>query len=167
MRLLALVTVLSALLSACAEEASRGPSATTEQEPKEERSAKASSGPYGPDGELRESERAIAGLTLPEGLEPLYERDRQHAYRTKVPTAAVMRYFGPRLLTGEVDRVGSGAVYRNAVPKDARGGVVKLDVSVLPAASGTRVIIAELRPAPEQPPSLDAIKRRLRAQSDL
>lgn len=120
--------------------------------------------PYGPDGNLRESDHVVAGLRLPVGLEHLYDQDRRHAYRTSLPTAKVIAYFGLRLMTGDVQRVGHGAIYRHAIPKGVRGGVVKLDVSILPASTGTRVEISEIRPPPEHPPSVEEIQRELRAQ---
>jgi hypothetical protein len=58
---------------------------------------------------------------------------------------AMLAYFGPRLVTGQVDRVGAGAVFREAAPRNARGSVVKLDVGIHPsAAGGTRLEIEEL-----------------------
>lgn len=115
--------------------------------------------PFGPDGELRESDEVIAGLRLPVGLERMHGDERRHVYRTRVPLRAVQRYFGPRLVTGQVDRLGTGAVYRRAVPKGVRGGVVKLDVSILPVSRGTRVEIVEIRPPPQDPPGLEELRR--------
>lgn len=120
--------------------------------------------PYGPDGNLRASDQVVAGLRLPLGLEHLYDQDRRHSYRTSVPIGKVIAYFGPRLMTGEVQRVGPGAIFRHAIPKGVRGGAVKLDVSILAASSGTRVEISEIRPPPEHPPSIEEIQRELRAK---
>jgi hypothetical protein len=120
--------------------------------------------PYGPDGELRESDQVIAGLPLPMGLERTHGEDRRHVYRTDLPLRALQRYFGPRLLTGQVDRMGRGAVYRGAVPRGVQGGAVKLDVSILPVTSGTRVEIVEIRPPPESPPTVEELRRWARDQ---
>jgi hypothetical protein len=114
---------------------------------------------YGSDGLLRESDEVVAGLRLPVGLTKVHGEERRHVYRTRVPLRAVQRYFGPRLVTGQVDEVGTGAVYRNAVPRGVRGGTVKLDVSILPVSSGTRVEIVEIRPPPPNPPDLAEIRR--------
>lgn len=121
--------------------------------------ARASERLYDSEGALRESDEVVAGLRLPVGLERIHGDERRHVYRTRVPLRAVQRYFGPRLVTGEVDRLGDGAIYRRAVPKDVRGGVVKLDVSILPVASGTRVEIVEIRPPPQNPPGLEELRR--------
>jgi hypothetical protein len=78
----------------------------------------------------------------------------------------VQRYFGPRLLTGQVDRIGNGAVYRRATPRDAQGGTVYLDVSVTPTSQGTRVDVIELPPAPAKLPSPSEIERQVREEME-
>ena len=106
---------------------------------------------YDAAGELRESDQVVAGLRLPRGLEKKLDLDRQHVYETRVPLAKVQRYFGPRLHTGNVSRVGEGATFRGATPRGATGAVVKLDVSIVPAGEGiVQVNIYELPPAPAQ-----------------
>jgi hypothetical protein len=115
--------------------------------------------PYGPDGELRESDDVVAGLPLPVGLERVHGSERRHVYRTTLPLRAVQRYFGPRLVTGQVDRLGDGAVFRHAVPRGVQGGVVKLDVSIMPVSSGTRIEIIEIRPPPASPPDMEELRR--------
>lgn len=158
------VVVLGLTLAGCQDDRVVHEDRAREGEDTETAARPASEGPFGPDGELRESDRKIAGLPLPRGLEPIRELDRRHVYRATVPLDAVMRYFGPRLLTGQVDRMGEGAIYRRAVAKDARGAAVELDVSILPAAGGTRVEITEIRPPPPKPPPLDEIRQKLRAR---
>ncbi len=108
---------------------------------------------YDADGNLLESDDVVAGLRLPRGLETILDHDREHIYESRVPIAKINRYFGPRLVTGDVSRRGSGAVFRAAVPRDARGGIVRLDVSILAAGRDrTRVTVYELPPVPTQPP---------------
>ncbi len=102
---------------------------------------------YGSDGRLLPSGRKVVGLTLPRGLETLREDDGEYSYTTDVPITKVLEYFGPRLFTAQVDRVGTGAVYRAARPLEARGGVVLMDVSILAGSSGTRVTLKEIRSA--------------------
>jgi hypothetical protein len=124
---------------------------------------RASDGPklYGPEGKLLESDRTIAGLTLPRGLDPHLEQEHRWVFYTDVPLEKVRQYFGPRLVTGKVDRMGQGHVYRQAVPRDVQGGVVKLDVSIAPGSSGTRVEIEEVRPEPRNPPDPETLEKRV------
>jgi hypothetical protein len=107
---------------------------------------------YDANGDLREGDVVVAGLRLPRGLETKLELDRRHVYETRVPIAKVQRYFGPRLRTALVTRVGEGATFREAVPRGATGAVVKLDVSIVPAGEGlVQVNVYELPPPPAHP----------------
>lgn len=108
---------------------------------------------YDADGNLLPSDIMIAGLALPRGLEERPVRGaRRHVYRTNVPLAKVQAYFGPRLVTGHVDRLGDAAIFRRAVPRGVRGGIVHLDVGIHPIPrGGTRVEVVEL--APPTPPT--------------
>lgn len=119
---------------------------------------------YDAEGQLRESDEVIAGLKLPRGLEVDRHADRRHVYRTSLPRAKLAAYFGPRLFTGAVDRVGSdGAIYRAATVQGARGSAVRLDVSILPIGGRTRVEIFELPPIPVNPASPEELVREARA----
>lgn len=124
---------------------------------------------YDAEGNLREGDEVIVGLTMPRGLTP-QERpeERKHVYYTSIPIEKVVAYFGPRLFTGSVDRVGDGAIYRAARPVGVTENVVRLDVSVLKAGLRTRVEVVELPPMPASPPSpaerqrqWDEMQRRL------
>lgn len=107
---------------------------------------------YDAHGELRESDVVVAGLRLPRGLEKKFELDRRHVYETHVPLTKVQRYFGPRLRTGNVSRVGEGATFHEATPRDTTGAIVKLDVSIVPAGEGlVQVNVYELPPPPAHP----------------
>jgi len=121
---------------------------------------------YDAEGNLRESETVVAGLTLPMGLEEDAPRstERRHFYYSNVPHQKVLSYFGPRLNTVEVEHTGDSVVYRNAVPQGVRGGVVRLDVRIEPtSAHPTSVEVYERPPAP--PPgtkiSEESIRRHL------
>ena len=87
---------------------------------------------YGEDGELLPSETAIGGLIMPRGLQPVEEDDPSvFLFYTSVPQDKLMRYFGPRLFTGNVTRIGDGAVFRSAVPTRPQGTAFRMDVQVL------------------------------------
>lgn len=117
---------------------------------------------YDAEGNLLPGDVVIAGLTLPRGLEARPVRGaRRHVYRTDVPLAKVQAYFGQRLITGEVDRLGDVAIFRRAVPQGVRGGVVHLDVGIHPIPrGGTRVEIDELAPPDQNPPNPEELIRR-------
>ncbi len=114
------------------------------------------------EGNLREGEEVIVGLTMPRGLDKDEERsrDRRHVYFTNLELEKVVAYFGPRLFTGAVTRIGDGAVYRGARPVNVRENPVLLDVSVLTAGTRTRVEVVELPPVPQNPPSAAELERR-------
>ncbi|NLY93446.1 MAG: hypothetical protein GXY23_05405 [Myxococcales bacterium] len=119
---------------------------------------------YDAEGRLRESDRVIAGLPMPVGLELRYEGDRRHVFHSKLPIQDLLRYFGPRLITGEVTPLGEGAVYRNGVPRGVKGGVVRLDVAIRPTPKGAQIEILELPPPPADPPSPAELSRQLEQQ---
>ncbi|MCA9616641.1 MAG: hypothetical protein H6722_31585 [Sandaracinus sp.] len=118
---------------------------------------------YDAEGNLLPSDVVVAGLALPRGLEerPSFG-DRRHVYWTNVPIVKVQGYFGRRLITGQVDRIGDAAVFRRAVPQGVRGGIVHLDVGIhpIPRGGGARVEIEEIAPVPQNPPSADELIRR-------
>jgi len=118
---------------------------------------------YGPSGELLESNRRVAGLQLPRGLEVTREEGRRHIYHHGASVRTVQAFFGTRLVTGAVDPIGDGAVYREATPRGVRGGIVKLDVTITPSShGGTRVEIVEIPPAPRTLPSEAEVRAQLR-----
>lgn len=120
---------------------------------------------YDDEGNLRESETRVAGLTLPMGLTPnAGDDERLHTYLSDVPIGALLRYFGPRLTTGEVAELpGHGASYRAAVPREVTTGAVPLDVTVMPVPGHTLVEIRERPPAPANPPPESEALRDLAA----
>jgi len=107
-------------------------------------------GLFDAEGRLRPSDQRVAGFTLPRGLTPMeIDRPREHHYSAPdVEVDALVAYLGPRLVTGAVDRVGGGATFRDAVPREVTGGAVRLDVSAQPSPrGGSRLTIVELPPA--------------------
>lgn len=122
---------------------------------------------YDGEGVPRESDEVVAGLTLPLGLEEVETRDeRRHVYTSEVTPQALLRYFGPRLTTVEIEREGEVVTYHDAAPREARGGVVKLDVTIEPSSQRgvrSRVVIYEIPPPPPEGVviSEDEIRRHL------
>ncbi len=164
--------LLAALLAQGACRDPEGARPTPSPPAEEARGAGPSAAPseptMGPDGALLPSDEKVAGLTLPRGLEPVYEADGTHRYTTSAPIEKVLAYFGPRLFTADVHRVGDGAIYRRARPLEARGAVVLMDVSVLGTSRGrVRVEVREAPPPPAEVPGTAAERaaftRRLRA----
>ena len=156
------IVMLALACSGCSDEVIQAPDEPRLDEPE------AASGPtgriddylYDAEGQLRESDEVIAGLPLPRGLELDRHAGRRHVYRTSLSRAKLAAYFGPRLFTGAVDRVGGdGAIYRAATVQGARGSAVRLDVSILPIGGRTRVEVFELPPLPVNPPSPEEMAR--------
>jgi hypothetical protein len=133
-----------------------------------ERSVGSARGPqlYGPDGDLLPSDEMIAGLKLPRGLEPVFEEGRDHTYETTVPLAKVQRYFGLRLMTGDVRRMGDRSVFKAAEPRNVVNSEAKIDVTIQPHGTRkVRVRITELPGTPQNP--VPEAETRRRAQQDL
>lgn len=107
------------------------------------------------EGMLLPSDTVVAGLPLPMGFELVSDEERRHVYKSPLSVIHAQRYFGPRLMTTDVRRVGSGAVFVDAAPMDARGSVVRLDVSIYPrSGGGSRIEIVERLPAGAEPAPL-------------
>jgi hypothetical protein len=119
---------------------------------------------YGEDGELLESDQRVAGLILPRGLEEVLREQHRYVFRSSAPVIQVQRYFGPRLITGQVDALPTGGVaYRDAVPREAREVAVHLDVIIEPSSvAQSRIEILEHPPPMTAPPSEEEAIRRLR-----
>jgi len=127
-------------------------------------------GLFDAEGNLRPSGEKVVGLTLPRGLEPLaIEREREHHFiAPEVEVEQLIAYLGPRLVTGAVDRVGTGATFRGAVPREVDQGAVRLDVSAHPSRrGGSRLTIIELPAARVdlEPGELDPARVRTAQQA--
>lgn len=155
------------LVSGCSETAPPSSEGVGEALPVPPRSREADP-IYDENGVPRESEVRVAGLTLPRGLTEIEELrgDRRHVYASVVPREPLLRYFGPRLNTLDIRHSGAQVTYREARPREARGGVVLLDVAIRPSSARgeeTRVEILE-RPPPLPEGTMvseDEVRRRL------
>lgn len=149
-----LVVCLSAITLITSACGSREPTGEVVFEPPSTPVAQPEQGPerasiYERDGSLREGDVVVAGLRLPRGIESKLQLGRRHVYEIRVPIDKVHRYFNAHLAPGRITRVGEGARYRSAVPRDATGALVKLDISIVPAGEGLIDIdIYELPPPP-------------------
>jgi len=154
MRRAASLTLLSAILAfsvvACDDErppSTQGVGETLVNPPPR---ARPTSSIYDAEGLLRESDENVVGLTLPVGLEPAegLSSRRRHVYHSDVPPAKLLRYFGPRLNTLNIEHEGDRVTYREATPQGVRGGVVKLDVTIQPTSSHPSLLEIFERPPP-------------------
>jgi len=151
---LRLALSLAALLAAaaCGDDGDDAEAARRSASGGDRPSSRADAPVFGTDGQLLESDTVVAGLRVPRGLETVLDEERSHVYHSRVPLRKLQAYFGERLITGEVDRMGDGAIYRGAVPRGVTGGVVRMDVSILPMSRDrARVEIVELPPTPTNP----------------
>jgi hypothetical protein len=153
-------------LSACGDDGAAELPTPVVQQPETRSAADDPDRLYDDEGNLLESDEVVVGLRLPRGLEEVARRDRLYAYTSSVPLDKLIAYFGPRLITGVIDRHGSTAIFREARPRDARGGVIPLDVAIMPMdRTRTRIEIREIPPPPAQLPSEDEVIREGREQS--
>jgi hypothetical protein len=111
---------------------------------------------YDAEGRLRESDRTVAGVRLPVGLRPLPSTStRVHRFESEATLDSLRQYFGSRVVTGLVEPLGEGVVYRNATPIERLPGAPPgLDVMVAPVgANRARVELRELAAPPEKIPT--------------
>lgn len=108
--------------------------------------------PYDEDGNLLPSTDVVGGLVLPRGLEAMESGDESlHVYSCLAPPQKVVAYFGPLLLTGEVDRIGDGAVFRSGVPQHPEGTAFRMNVEVLSRGSRRSIVRIRLLGVPGAP----------------
>ncbi|MBK8171317.1 MAG: hypothetical protein IPK60_13355 [Sandaracinaceae bacterium] len=122
---------------------------------------------YDDNGELLESNLRIASLALPRGLTEKFTEGRLHSYETTVPAEKLQRYFGPRLITGSVERIGEGAIYRMANVRGAPSSSPRVDVAILPLSTQRySVAITELARETAHPPSEESLREALRVREE-
>ncbi|MCA9529180.1 MAG: hypothetical protein KC543_03460 [Myxococcales bacterium] len=91
-------------------------------------------------GDLVESSVEINGVHLPEGFERLGGYRQSTYFATRAPARKVVKYFGDRLFTGNVQALDSGgAIYRNARSRHATKESPAMDVAIYPSNQGARV----------------------------
>ena len=114
-------------------------------------------------GNLLPSETYVAGVRLPRGAELSRATELTHVYRIQAPIDKVLAYFGPMMITGNVERRGKGAVYRRASVRGAEVNPTKVDVSILEVGSNlVRISVTELPPPPQHVESSEHTKAAAR-----
>ena len=115
----------------------------------------------GPDGALLESDEMVVGVHLPRGLRVIASEERHHAYEGNYPPELYVRYFGPRVTTGNVQRhEDGGANYRQAVPREDVG-VIPFDLMITSATGGHSLIVIDQLQAPIPGQTREDIERAL------
>ncbi|MGB5193461.1 MAG: hypothetical protein WBN70_10815 [Polyangiales bacterium] len=105
------------------------------------------------DGRLIPSDEYVAGVRLPRGVELFRADEVTHVYRMRAPIDKVLAYFGPMMITGNVERRGKGAVYKRASVRGAEVNPTKVDLSILEVGSNlVRISVTELPPPPTHIP---------------
>lgn len=111
---------------------------------------------YDAQGRLLPSDEYIVGIRLPRGAELFREDVLLHVYRIRAPINKVLAYFGPMMITGNVERRGKGAIYKGASVRGAEVNPTKVDVAILEVGSSvTRISVREIPPPTQHAPSPD------------
>jgi hypothetical protein len=138
--------------------ASRAEQAETDEAPKRRPPRK-----FDVEGRLIPSNEYIAGIRLPQGVELFRADEVTHVYRMRAPIDKVLAYFGPMMITGNVERRGKGAVYKRASVRGAEVNPTKVDLSILEIGSNlVRISVTELPPPPTHIPGASHTKAAAR-----
>jgi hypothetical protein len=160
---LLVLTALAALAS-CTSKPDPSPPEPPSGAPREEAATQSEKPPtreriIDPQGRLIPSDEYIVGIRLPRGTELIREDGLLHVYRVRAPIDKVLAYFGPMMITGNVERRGTGAIYKQASVRGAEVNPTKVDVSIVELGThSTRVAVTELPPPPKHKPSSDQTK---------
>jgi hypothetical protein len=115
------------------------------------------------EGRLIPSDEYVVGIRLPRGVELFRADEVNHVYRMRAPIDRVLAYFGPMMITGNVERRGKGAVYKRASVRGAEVNPTKVDLSILEIGSNlVRISVTELPPPPTHIPGASHTKAAAR-----
>jgi hypothetical protein len=82
-------------------------------------------------GRLKSSGLKVDWFEIPAGFENKGSRPQRHYFVSHEVTMGQLReYLGARMLTGQVDELGEGAVYRAVMPLSASEKAMRFDVEV-------------------------------------
>jgi len=158
------VLALLVVFASCTSTPERAAETRSEEAPAEEASGETpkrerATWNYDPQGRLLPSDDYVVGIRLPRGAELSREEELHHVYRIQAPIEKVLAYFGPMMITGNVERRGKGAIYKRASVRGAEVNPTKVDVSILEVGNSlTRISVTELPPPPKHVPSSDHTK---------
>jgi hypothetical protein len=159
--------ILLAVIAACSAKSNAPdqPVGVTQAEETEEARAPKPRPPrvFDVEGRLIPSNEYIAGVRLPRGVELFRADEVTHVYRMRAPIDRVLAYFGPMMITGNVERRGNGAVYKRASVRGAEVNPTKVDLSILEVGSNlVRISVTELPPPPTHVPGASHTKAAAR-----
>lgn len=116
------------------------------------------------EGRLLASDQMVAGVLLPRGMQREYAFEHEFYFRSEATLEQLQAYFGPRLLTGQVDRGGRGTVtFVNAQPKDSKEKAF-VSVRIGPAPGNPKhseVLIREVPMMPVSRPSETETRKQI------
>lgn len=101
------------------------------------------------EGLLLEGDINHVGLVMPIGFKDPDRIDNTYFYKTHYKMDKLLRYFGDRLDARDMRRQGDGVVYRNTIPKAARGNVIRINLWIYPLNGAVAVNVEELLQAPK------------------
>jgi hypothetical protein len=155
--------ILLFALAACSrktEAPARPPGATSETDPEPtEQTGPRPLRVFDVEGRLIPSDEYVAAIRLPRGIELFRADELTHVYRIRAPIDRVLAYFGPMMITGNVERRGKGAVYKQASVRGAEMSPTKVELSITEVGSNlVRIAVTELPPPPQHVPSASQTK---------
>jgi hypothetical protein len=104
---------------------------------------------YDDEGRLLASSEVVSGLRLPRGLKARLSSAHRSIYQTEVPLEKLHWYLNGHLQISQVRRVSGATTYIAAIPREATGSSVRLDVSVGPDYPNFKQNIIEISEVPE------------------
>lgn len=114
-------------------------------------------------GKLIPSDEYVAGVRMPRGVELFRADELTRVYRIRSPIDRVLAYFGPMMVTGNVERLGKGAVYKRASVRGAEMSPTKVELSIQEVGSNlVRISVTKIPPPPEYAPSATQTKAEAR-----
>ncbi len=99
---------------------------------------------YDAQGRLKPSGRMLHWFEIPMGFENTASWSKHHVFESsQVSVEKLREYLGARMLTGRVDELGRGAVYKGVMPLSAEASAMRFDVQV-GLTQGGRVVRLDL-----------------------
>ncbi len=100
--------------------------------------------PYDAEGRLKPSGRMLHWLEIPTGFENTASWAQHHVFESdQVSVEKLREYLAARMLTGQVDELGQGALYRRVMPLSADAKAMRFDIQV-GVTEGGRVVRLDL-----------------------